>query len=135
MQIKTMKKLTTTGLAIALIASFGSCDMMESNDANNVRMYDTVMAALPSVNGMKIEVKEHQDVTVVIYDKQLFNASEDQRKEAIDKITGMTVAIYEHNNRLKNGKIIFLEKETMVKDISKEEQKAYDMNFAPLLKQ
>lgn len=135
MQTKTMRKLTTTGLAMALAASFGSCDMMESNDANNVRMYDTVMAALPSVNGMKIEVEEHQDITVVIYDKQLFNASEDQRKEAIDKITGMTVAIYEHNNQLKKGKIIFLEKETMVKDISKEEQKAYDMDFAPLLKQ
>lgn len=129
-----MKKLLPLSLAMAFAIGYSSCDMMESNDANNERMYDTVMATMPTVNGLKIEVKEREDITIVVYDKELFNETEDKRAAAVDQLTGMTVAIYERNNFLKNGKVIFLEKETMVKDISKEEQKTYDMNFAPLLK-
>lgn len=129
-----MKKLLSLSLAIAFAAGYSSCKFPESNDANNIKMRDSVFATLPTVNGIKVEVKEHEDVTVIIYDKQLFNASEDKRAEAVNQLTGMTVAIYEDNNWLKTGKVIFLEKETMVDDISKEEQKTYDMNLAPLLK-
>ena len=124
-----MKKLLSIGLLLAICATYTSCKFPESNDANNIRMQDSIFATLPLVNGLKIEVKGNKDVVIVIYSKKLFNSAEDKRQATVEELTRMTVAIYEENNWLSTGKVFFVANNSKVSDVSSVPNKEYDMDI------
>ncbi len=126
-----MKQLLTTSL-LALSLAYTGCKEMGSNDANNFKMEDTIRATYPSVQYIQAGVKEHMDVTIVLGDKTLFNKSAEEQQEIAKTIAGMTVAIYDANNYLRKGKVVFVAVEDRIPG-EDDEKKTYDMRLKELL--
>jgi hypothetical protein len=120
-------------LFIPVIIIFSSCKEAVSNDANNRLMEDTLFKSYATVNRVTVEVKDNEEVAVLLGDKELFNASEAERQKVADEIAMVTVHIYKEGNWLKKGTVTFVADESHI-DVKNEEKKVYDMHLDALLK-
>jgi hypothetical protein len=125
-----MRKLLACILPVLTLAA---CDMKElgDNTANIKKMEDTLFKSYPTVNGVSIEVIENSDVIVTLRDAELYNESDAKRKKVTDEIAKITVHLFEKDNYLKKGTVVFSKNETSIDVIDKKED---DMNLDKLLK-
>src|ERR1044071_5462692 len=103
----------------ALFAAFAllhSCKELGSNDAQIRQMEDTLFKRYPTVNGVTIEVKEHQDVFVTLRDKELYKATEAEQQRITGEVAQLSVQLFEKDNYLKDGTVIFVENETSIEN-------------------
>lgn len=94
-------------------------------------MEDTLFKTLPTVNRLTVEVKDNEEVLVTLGDKELFNASEEERVAATNKIGLITIGIYTDGNWLKKGSVTFVENESQI-DVKNAVKKTYDMKIEQL---
>lgn len=130
-----MKKLLPI-IAIAL-SSLTACK--ETDDAKNVATNEEMRTELKqlypslSVAHIGIDVHEFKDVTIILGDKELF-AEPDAKKEEIAKnIAEMTYKMYNENNYLDKGTVIFTPVEDRLHN-SSDPVKEYDMHLADIAK-
>ncbi|MBL7683507.1 MAG: hypothetical protein JNK00_09100 [Flavipsychrobacter sp.] len=124
-------------LIIIIAISFTACKETDSqiNAVTNEKMRVELKAQYPTleVAYIGIAVKDFKDVTITLGDKELF-AETDAKKEAIVKnIANMTYTMYEANNYLDKGKIIFTPIEDRLHN-SEDPVKEYDMHLDELVK-
>ncbi|OSZ78425.1 hypothetical protein CAP35_09260 [Chitinophagaceae bacterium IBVUCB1] len=130
-----MKRLLTIILISATWLT--ACKETDSlvNDTSNIKMKDSLNKLYPTLatGYINVGVKDFKDVTVTLGDKELF-AENDTRKEEIAKqIADMVYQMYNENNYLDNGKVIF----TPIEDrlhTSGDPVKEYDMHLEELIK-
>jgi hypothetical protein len=125
-----MKKLLYIALWLPVIAS---CNMKdpESNMGNIHVMEDTLFKTYPTVNRLTVEVKEFSEVVVTLGDKELFNAPDEKRQQVAEEIGKISVHLFEENNYLEKGKVIYTDNETTL-DAS--HNKESDMHLEKYLK-
>lgn len=130
-----MKKHTVlAAFAIVGIAlSMSACKEMKENSPMQEAMKDSIFKVIDGARYARIEVKEHQDVTITIGSEALFNGSEERRKEIVSQLSSMTVHYFEENNYLDDGKVIFVPNESTV-PTDEDPKKEYEVDFTPLLK-
>lgn len=107
------KQITSTLLLGCLL--FTSCKETDHtvNEATNEKMRAELKETYPSLlnSQIRIQVKDFQDVTVLLGDKQLFAASDDSLQKVADHIGQMVVEMYLENNYLNEGKLTIIEAE------------------------
>lgn len=133
-----IKHLAKLLLATSLLINLSACKETDPqiNDKNNEKMRLELKEAYPSLNNaqIRIEVKDFQDITIMLGDKQLYRESDEQLKEVTNVIANMVYDIYNENNYLDEGKVIFLEKER--EEFTKDDpRKEYDMHLEEIIKQ
>lgn len=79
------------------------------NEASNAKMRETLKKEYPSlqVSQIRIEVKNFQDVSILLGDKQLFEKTDEELKEITHNIALLTYELYHENNYLDEGKITY----------------------------
>jgi len=119
-------------IAIGITASVSACKDTDPliNAANNEKMRAELKETYPSLNNaqIRIEVKDFQDITVILGDKQLYSKTDEQLQEVTQVIAEMTYKIYNENNYLDEGKVIYHEKERKVLTDS-DPKKEFDMHL------
>lgn len=127
----------TVLVAIGIIASLPSCKDTDPliNAANNEKMRAELKKTYPSLNNsqIRIEVKDFQDVTVILGDKELYSESDEKLQEVTGVIAKMTYDIYNENNYLDEGKVIYHNKERQALT-DDDPRKEFDMHLENLLK-
>ncbi|WP_276131616.1 hypothetical protein [Polluticoccus soli] len=109
-----------------------SCKDLGSNDAQVRQMEDSVFKRYPTVNGVSIEVKEHQDVIVTLRDKELYSSPQAEQQRITNEIAQLTIQLFEKNNYLDEGTVIFAENENGI-EAQPDKEKKYDMQLEKLL--
>lgn len=136
-QVYMIKQITGILLVAAYIILTPACKETDSlvNEVANQKMRDTLKQIYPSlqVSQIRIEVKDFQDVTVLLGDNELFSQPDEQLIEVTKNIAGITYYLYNENNYLDEGKVIFVANETSV-PTDDDPKKEYDMNLKALLK-
>lgn len=117
--------ITAFAAGIVLLAA---CKEMKDNSPLEEAMKDSIFKAIPEARYTRIEVREHQDVSVTIGSKNLFNGDEERRKEVVNQLTEMTIHYFEENNYLDDGVVLFVPNETTVPTDS-DPKKEYDMHL------
>lgn len=115
-----MKKLLYAALLLPVITS---CNMKdpESNMVNIHVMEDTLFKTYPTVNRLTVEVKEFSEVIVTLGDKELYNATDEKRQQVAEEIGIISVHLFEENNYLEKGKVIYTDNETSL-DVSNKKE-------------
>ncbi|MCB9046412.1 MAG: hypothetical protein H6550_09780 [Chitinophagales bacterium] len=100
------------------------------NDVLNEKMRDTLKKVYPSLlnSQIRVEVHDFQDVTILLGDKELFAKTDEQLQEVTKNIAAITYHLYNENNYLDEGKVIFIEKERELPSDS-DPRKEYDMHL------
>jgi hypothetical protein len=102
-----------TFIAISATLLFTSCGLEpKDNTANNQKMEDTLFKVLPTVNRLTVEVKDNKEVVVTLGDAELYNDSDDKRKQVTEQVAAITKSIYMPDNDLKEGSVVFVKEET-----------------------
>lgn len=130
-----MKKLLPI-IAFAL-TSLTACKETDSakNVATNEEMRKELKQLYPSLSvaHIGIDVHEFKDVTIILGDKELF-AEPDAKKEEIAKnIAELTYKMYNENNYLDKGTVIFTPIENRMHN-SSDPVKEYDMHLNEIAK-
>ena len=125
-----MKKLVFAALLLPAIVSCNKKDP-ESNMANIHAMEDTLFKTYPTVNRLTVEVKEFSEVIVTLGDKELYNESDEKRALVAEEIGKISVHLFEENNYLEKGKVIYTDNETSLDASNKKES---DMHLEKFLK-
>jgi hypothetical protein len=128
--LTSMKHLLLLSLLFLSICDTG-CKEAVLNDENNHKMEDTLFKAFPTVRRLSIEVLDDEDVSVLLGDKELFNASDEKRKKVTEEIGRITIHIYDKDNWLKKGTVTFVADESNL-DVKNAEKKVYDMQIEQL---
>lgn len=128
-----IKQITGLMLVAGYMMLTPACKEMKPNSPMEEAMKDSVFEVISEAKYTRIEVKEHQDVTVTIGSERLFSGTEERRKEVIEQLEKMTIHYFEENNYLDEGKVIFVPNETTV-PTDDDPKKEYDMNLKALLK-
>jgi hypothetical protein len=130
-----MKKILYTVLLIA--TSLAGCKETDSlvNDANNIKMKDSLNKLYPTlaVGYVGVYVKDFKDVTITLGDKELFAEADTRKEEIVKQIADMVYGMYNANNYLDKGTVIF----TPVEDrlhTADDPFKEYDMHLKELVK-
>jgi hypothetical protein len=121
-------------LLIALpLLTIAACNIKdpESNTPNITKMEDSLFKLYPTVNGVSIEIRENEDVIVTLRDAELYNESDTRRQQVTDEIARISVHLFEANNYLKKGTVIFSKNESSIEVTEKKEN---DMHLERLLK-
>lgn len=118
---------------LALTSNTG-CKDLQPNAPLEEDMKDSIGKVIPGVRYIGINIQEHQDVTVTLGSKSLYNSSEQKQQEYVELLAKMTVHFFEENNYLDDGKVIFVPNETTLPTDS-DPKKEYDMNLEQLLEQ
>ena len=99
--------------------------------ANIHAMEDTLFKSYPTVNRLTVEIKDFEDVIVTLGDKEMYNASDEKRAQVAEEIGRIAVHLFEENNYLKKGVVIYTDNEaTLAIDHKKES----DMHLEKYLK-
>jgi hypothetical protein len=125
-------KLINSALALIFFTCCFGCKETGPNDANLRKMQDTLFKLYPTVNRVSVEVKENQDVEITLGDAQLYNAPEAERQKITDEIAALTVKVFEKDNFLEKGTVIFVKEENTI-DVKEADKKKYDMHIEKLL--
>lgn len=125
-------KLINCAIMIAACTCIYSCKEVGSNDLQIRQMEDSLFKRYPTVNGVTIEVKENQDVFVTLRDKELYNASQAEQQKITAEIATLSIQLFEKNNYLDEGTVIFVENETSI-ETDPAKQKKYDMQLEKLM--
>lgn len=125
-----MKKLLYAALLLPVITS---CNMKdpESNMANIHVMEDTLFKTYPTVNRLTVEVREFSEVIVTLGDKELYNEPDEKRQQVAEEIGKISVHLFEENNYLEKGKVIYTDNET---SLDASNGKESDMHLEKYLK-
>lgn len=109
-----------------------SCKETDSlvNEKNNQAMRDSLKKLYPSlqVSQIRIEVKDFQDVEVLLGDQELFAKPDEELQQITKDIAALTYYLYEENNYLDEGKVIFIENERSAPSAD-EPKKEFDMHL------
>lgn len=122
-----MKKAFLFLSAFALLTNIG-CQMEPETYQQEIgKMEDTLWKSFPTVNRISIEVKQDmgKEVIVTLGDAELYNAPEEQRKQAAAKTAALTKHIFGKKTPEK-GKVIFVKEETTI-STDESTWKTYDM--------
>lgn len=131
-----MKHYLMLIIAVATLLGTG-CKETDSavNAANNVIMRDTLKKLYPSLlqSQIRIEVHDYRNTTVLLGDVQLFEKTDEELKEIADAIGKLTYDIYEANNYLNKGEVIFtnVERRKMTDDDPKKEYQIDYKDYQP----
>lgn len=117
----------------AIVLSATGCKDVESNEPYIHQMEDSLYKVLPTVNRVSIEVKENTDVLITLGDTELYNATEEKRKEVTAQVAKMSIHFFDKNNYLDKGTVTFVQEETTM-DVKPGTEKVYDMNLEALMK-
>ncbi|HEY9176588.1 MAG TPA: hypothetical protein VIN07_02810 [Flavipsychrobacter sp.] len=102
-------------IALLIPLAVAGCKETDSmvNELNNQKMRDSLKKTYPSlqVSQIRIEVKEFRDVEVLLGDKELYSQPDEQLREVTRQIAELTYHLYNENNYLDEGKVIFIENE------------------------
>lgn len=126
-----MGKLISYAAAFMVLLTCG-CKETGSNDAEIRRMEDTLFKLYPTVNGVSVEVRENADVFITLRDKELYGTTAAEQQKITDNIAAITVSLFEKNNYLDEGTVIFVKEENTL-DVKEEDKKKYDMQLKKLL--
>ncbi|MCB0699645.1 MAG: hypothetical protein H6551_10770 [Chitinophagales bacterium] len=101
-------------MAVSLAAAGCKDTDPHVNDNNNELMRKTLKETYPSlkVSQIRIEVKDFQDITILLGDKELYNETDETLQQVADNIAAISYGIYESNNYLDEGKVIITPNET-----------------------
>ena len=86
----------------------------------------TLSAAVRRSND--VEIIEHADVIITLGDAELYNGPEADRQRVTNELGDLTVQLFEKNNYLDEGTVIFAKEENSL-DVKEEETKKYDMEL------
>ena len=132
-----MKKITGILLVAGYIILTPACKETDSlvNEKANQKMRDTLKQIYPSlrVSQIRVEVKDFRNVTILLGDKELFNEPDEKLIEVTNNIANLTYHLYNENNYLNEGKVIFVANETSV-PTDADQKREFDMNLKALLK-
>lgn len=128
-------------LVIALLAAatlqMTSCKETDSlkNDVTNEKMKDTLNKLYPSLRQgqIGIQVKDFQNVTVTLGDKELFAKSNEELQAISTNISELVYQLYHDNNYLSEGKLVIVEVENKM-PTDADPKKEYDMHLADVVK-
>lgn len=102
-------------LALPAFMAIQSCKETDSlvNDKTNLVMKDSLKKLYPSLlaSQIRIHVKDFRDVEVLLGDKELYSQTDEQLQEVTRQIAKLTYDLYNENNYLDEGKVIFIENE------------------------
>lgn len=126
------KLINSVLIAASCSAILLSCKDLGSNDAQVRQMEDSLFKRYPTVNGVSIEVKEHQDVFVTLRDKELYSSTQAEQERITNEIAQLTIQLFEKNNYLDEGTVIFAESENSI-EAQPDKEKKYDMQLEKLL--
>ncbi len=119
--------------AIGMAASVSACKDLKPNDGLIEEMKDSMSVLVPRPCYKQVRIDDHQDVTIIVGSKSLFNKAEEEQKEIVAELAKMTVHYFEANNYLDDGKVIFVPNETTI-PADDDPKKEYDMDLKSLLK-
>ena len=101
---------------------------MGDNTAAQREMEKMVNERYPTVNRFTVEIIEHADVIITLGDAELYNGPEADRQRVTNELGDLTVQLFEKNNYLDEGTVIFAKEENSL-DVKEEETKKYDMEL------
>lgn len=126
-----LKQLAIIAIAGALIGT-ASCKETDSlvNEASNEKMRDTLKKLYPSlqVSQIRVAVKDFQDVSILLGDKQLFTKTDEELEEITQNIALITYHLYNENNYLDEGKVTYAAIENRVLN-DDDELREFDMHL------
>lgn len=123
-----MKKTLLVLSVFSLLVSTG-CNMEPASYKEEIsKMEDTLWKAFPSVNRLSIEVKNDfgAEIEVTMGDAELYNATEERRKDVTQKTALITKHIFAADKKPGKGRVIFVKEETTI-DTDKDSWKTYEM--------
>lgn len=127
-----MMKKYLVALALPALIATQSCKETDSlvNDKTNMVMKDSLKKLYPSlvVSQIRIHVKEFRDVEVMLGDKELYSQTDEQLQEVTRHIAKLTYDLYNENNYLDEGKVIYIANETSVPGPD-EPKREFDMDL------
>lgn len=130
-----MKKLLPI-IAIAIL-NLTACKETDSakNVATNEEMRKELKQLYPSLSvaHIGIDVHEFKDVTIILGDKELFAEPDTKKEEIAKNIAEMTYKMYNENNYLDKGTVIFTPIENRMHNNS-DPVKEYDMHLDEIAK-
>lgn len=93
-----------TLLSFAALTFLSACQgNEESNMAEIVRVQDTVLKLYANTGQVTVGVKEHTDLSVVIWDDKLYNGTDQDRQQRANEIGTLALIIFGKDNKLENG--------------------------------
>ena len=122
------KKLINYTTVIAVRTTATGCKEMGDNTAAQREMEKMVNERYPTVNRFTVEIIEHADVIITLGDAELYNGPEADRQRVTNELGDLTVQLFEKNNYLDEGTVIFAKEENSL-DVKEEETKKYDMEL------
>jgi hypothetical protein len=123
-----MNKLTIMCLLL-LVPAF-SCNLEKPDHSQQMsQMEDTLFKAFPSVNRVSIQVEDDPNtvISITLGDKELYNATEQEREEVTRKAALITEHIFASTVPEK-GSVIFVGEENTIK-VDENSMKTYPMQF------
>lgn len=98
-------------LSLAACGFMASCKEAGDNQANNARMKDSIFRRYAMVSSITVDVKNNEDVNIVLGSPQLHNSPDEEKQKLADEIGLITVAIYQEGNWLKKGTLAIVKQE------------------------
>lgn len=117
--------------AITLSIASTGCKEAGSNLENNHKMEDTLFKTYSTVNRVTANVIDNEEVIIILGDKELYDAPEEKRQQVTEEVAGMVLNIYDADNWLKKGTVIFTSDETNL-EVKESLKKEYNMNLEAL---
>jgi hypothetical protein len=122
------KKLINYAIVIAAFTTATSCKEMGDNTPAQREMQKIVNERYPTVNRFTVEIIEHSDVIITLGDAELYNGPEAERQRVTNELGDLTVQLFEKNNYLDEGTVIFAKEENSL-NVKEDEIKKYDMDL------
>ena len=110
--------------------SMMSCNMEPKDHTKQIsRMEDTMFKSFPTVNRVSVEVKDDfgTEVNITLGDAELYNATEERRKEVTNKTAAIVKDVFAMDKPEK-GKVIFVKEEKSLA-VDEASNRTYEMNL------
>ena len=131
-----MKYLFIGLLAIAAM-QMTACKETDSlkNDVTNEKMKDTLNKLYPSLRQgqIGIQVKDFQDVSITLGDKQLFAKTNEELTAMSATVGELVYQLYHENNYLSEGKLTIVEVENKM-PTDADPKKEFDLHLKDVVK-
>jgi hypothetical protein len=94
-------------------------------------MEDTLFKTYPNLNRISIDVQDNENIIIVLGDKEFYTGTEEKRKAVTEEISPIMWHIYEANNYLKKGSVVFVPAESPL-EVPESLKKTYKIDVEAL---
>ncbi|MBL7717878.1 MAG: hypothetical protein JNL72_03505 [Flavipsychrobacter sp.] len=99
-------------LFVAAACILSSCRDEFSNKEHIKQMQDTLFKVYPTMAGVSVDVKDWNNITVVVRSAQLSSTTGENKEKITAEIGNIVQAVFGTNNELEKGQVIFTKDET-----------------------